>query len=209
MKRLFHDPSILRLAELMGCPLDMADGADFSCLYLGDGCDYRAGTLCEVRIHLSKYAKQTRIYLEFFEVFWEPVICSYVKNNRCSTVGVILNSRLPNVLPRMHPLDYEDAIRYWTRSTEDEDENADEFRVKRQARDQKGQERVNMQARDQEDQVKVNQDQEAGNEDQEEPRRAKKSQEEPRRAKKKANYSSPKKKKKKKKKKKIEELGGP
>jgi hypothetical protein len=93
-------------------------------------------------------------------------------------VGATLDSGLPNVLSRLHPLDYEEAVRYWTRSRkedeEDEAERQDEALINRQARrDQESQVGVKntQERRDQGDQVQVNHTQEGGSEDQEEPRR--------------------------------------
>jgi hypothetical protein len=50
---LFHDPLIATLAGLMGCRLDMTDGAGFVCPFHGQGCTFRAETLTYLKAHLD------------------------------------------------------------------------------------------------------------------------------------------------------------
>jgi hypothetical protein len=93
-----------------------------------------------------------------------PVIRSYIKNGTWARVGAILYTRLPEVLSRLHSSYNEEAVRYWTRRTEIQDD--DEADAEEEAL-------INRQAQNQEGQVEVNHTQEDGSEDQEERRREK------------------------------------
>jgi hypothetical protein len=49
---LFHNPFIATLAGLIGCRLEMSDGAGFICPFFGDGCDFRPKSITELDVHL-------------------------------------------------------------------------------------------------------------------------------------------------------------
>jgi hypothetical protein len=120
---LFHEPFMATLAGLTGYRLDRSDGARLACLCFGDGCDFGAKSIPELGIHPDRHPSEGRISLEYLGVFWGPVICSSIKNGTWPTIGTITLTRLPEVLSRLHPLDSEEAFRYWARSTEAEDDD--------------------------------------------------------------------------------------
>jgi hypothetical protein len=107
----------------------------------------------------------TKAYYEELGAFCAPIISNCERHTTWPEVCEIFNAGLPDVLRRRHPQDSVEAARYWKqgpKAEDDEEEDEDEALLNRQARE--GQVRGNMQ-------VRRDQEEEAGREDQEEPKR--------------------------------------
>jgi hypothetical protein len=79
---LFSDPLIATLAGLIGSRLDMAEGTNFACPFLGNGCNCRAKSFTKLKAHMKKHPKDIKIYHTNFVVFWVPIVRHYVLYNR-------------------------------------------------------------------------------------------------------------------------------
>jgi hypothetical protein len=78
MDSSFHNLLIMMRTGLMGCQLDMIEGAGFASPFSGERCAYRAGNGRDLGVHVNKHPMETRIYLENLGVFWGAVICYYL-----------------------------------------------------------------------------------------------------------------------------------
>jgi hypothetical protein len=94
--------------------------------FLTNGCNFRAENATEHKEHFLGHPKDIILYQKVLGVFWKPIVKHYVENKEWLSVEAILNKRLSHVLPRIYPIDYKEAIRYWSYGAENEDEATEE-----------------------------------------------------------------------------------
>jgi hypothetical protein len=102
---VFYDPLIALRAGLIRWRTDMSDRANHACPFLENGCNFGMENFSELKEHLLRRTNGIMLYQRVFSVFWGPIIKHYVESRESPSGGAILNRRLTNMLPRMHPTD--------------------------------------------------------------------------------------------------------
>jgi hypothetical protein len=123
--------------------MNMTDGNNYACPFCGCGCDHRAGSFGDLKVHVIGHPNTTTNYQEVLGMFWGPIIRHSLLNREWTVVGSISKNRLTRVLELMRPLDREDAQRYWSNKIEEFEELEDIAGLNEKEEEARGEEEIN------------------------------------------------------------------
>jgi hypothetical protein len=109
--------------------MDTADETNYACPFLANGCTFRAENFAKLKEHLLGHPKAIILFQTILGIFSGPIVKHHVDSQEWPSVAAIPNKRLQRELSRIHPIDYEEAVRYWSYD-KDEDENEGETEEK-------------------------------------------------------------------------------
>jgi hypothetical protein len=142
--------------------MDMSDGANYTCPFVANGCNFRAENFTKLKEHFLEHPKAIILDSQAICVFLGPIVKHSAESKEWASVGAILTKRLPHLLPQIYRIDWEEAFRYESYDMEEDKDEAEQEVV------------INGQAtKDIEKQVQLNysqQSEESGREDQDEKR---------------------------------------
>jgi hypothetical protein len=121
-----YDSRIATFASLIDWRMHMSDDANFVRPFSANGGDYRADALTEFKQYILRHPKAIKGYQKALSVFLGPILKDCVKNRERPIIGPIMDKRLLKVPPRAYSINYDQAIRYWTRGAKEEDHDETE-----------------------------------------------------------------------------------